>query len=407
MYLKYFDKFLNQEPYFHIDSEEWEHIKTTFDKDDVKESMAKVAMTYPPPFQDIEEGKCITSFNKLKGTWVYDLLKEGEWFGRTETEYKWPLTFKDSHWYIKRVNTGNESSNYFQQENRWSVDGTISPGPLRTWKTEKFMTTLMGAAYTLKFPKIDKSTLRTMLGLRKYICSQFKPNAAKALYDYFDVKNVLDFSAGWGDRLAGFYASLNTELYVGLDPRVENHPIYHKQAQYYDKLLTMFENEKKVFFHDSPAEDFDYSEYNDTFDIVFTSPPYFNVERYSYDDTQSWVRYKTINDWNKDFLHKAIEKMWPSIRSGGKLCVNISDVNASSKGQSSKGWQQICDPMNDFIQTFPDSKYLGAIGMEMASRPNSIGAGTGVESGESNRKPEMLKEFNGKFCEPIWIWEKI
>ena len=54
MYLKYFDKFLNQEPYFHIDSEEWEHIKTTFDKDDVKESMAKVAMTYPPPFQDIE-----------------------------------------------------------------------------------------------------------------------------------------------------------------------------------------------------------------------------------------------------------------------------------------------------------------------------------------------------------------
>ena len=407
MYLKYFDKFLNQEPYFHIDSEEWEHIKTTFDKDDVKESMAKVAMTYPPPFQDIEEDKCITSFNKLKGTWVYDLLKEGEWFGRTETEYKWPLTFKDSRWYIKRINTGNESSNYFQQENRWSVDGTISPGPLRTWKTEKFMTTLMGAAYTLKFPKIDKGTLRTMLGLRKYICSQFKPNAAKALYDYFDVKNVLDFSAGWGDRLAGFYASLNTELYVGLDPRVENHPIYHKQAQYYDKLLTMFENDKKVFFHDSPAEDFDYSEYNDTFDIVFTSPPYFNVERYSYDDTQSWVRYKTINDWNKDFLHKAIEKMWPSIRSGGKLCVNISDVNASSKGQSSKGWQQICDPMNDFIQTFPDSKYLGAIGMEMASRPNSIGAGTGVESGESNRKPEMLKEFNGKFCEPIWIWEKI
>ena len=34
-------------------------------------------MTYPSPFQDIEEGKLITSFNKLKGTWVYDLLKEG------------------------------------------------------------------------------------------------------------------------------------------------------------------------------------------------------------------------------------------------------------------------------------------------------------------------------------------
>ena len=28
--------------------------------------------------------------------------------------------------------------------------------------------------------------------------------------------------------------------------------------------------------------------YENFFDIAFTSPPYFNVERYSYDDTQSW-----------------------------------------------------------------------------------------------------------------------
>ena len=87
-----------------------------------------------------------------------------------------------------------------------------------------------------------------MLGLRKYICSQFKPNAAKALYDYFNVKNVLDFSMGWGDRLAGFYASMNTELYVGIDPRKENHPIYEQQARYYDSHLTFFENEKKPNF---------------------------------------------------------------------------------------------------------------------------------------------------------------
>ena len=31
---------------------------------------------------------------------------------------------------------------------------------------------------------------------------------------------------GWGDRLAGFNSSMNTELYVGLDPRKENHDIY-------------------------------------------------------------------------------------------------------------------------------------------------------------------------------------
>jgi hypothetical protein len=44
--------------------------------------------------------------------------------------------------------------------------------------------------------------------------------------------------------------------------------------------------------------------------------------------------------------------------------------------------------------------------MEMASRPNSIGAGTAVETGQTNRKPEMIKKASGRFCEPIWIWEK-
>ena len=63
-----------------------------------------------------------------------------------------------------------------------------------------------------------------------------------------------------------------------------------------------------------------------------------------------------------------------TIRSGGKLCVNISDVNAQN-GNSKKEWVQICDPMNEFLDQYRDSEYIGCIGMEMASRPNSIGAG--------------------------------
>ena len=51
------------------------------------------------------------------------------------------------------------------------------------------------------------------------------------------------------------------------------------------------------------VEDFDLSKYYDTFDIIFTSPPYFNVERYSFDDNQSWVRYKNIDAWNTQFIY--------------------------------------------------------------------------------------------------------
>jgi|TARA_R110002110_G_scaffold374027_2_gene583834 hypothetical protein len=408
MYLSYFDKFYNMEPYLSIDEKEWEYIKNTFDKQDVRESLAKVAMTYPPPYMDITENDAYRQLQKLKGMRHNDLLVDGEWFAREGTKYRYDLTFEGKQQYFRRINTGNDSSNYFQQANRWSVDGTIAPGPIRTWESHKFMTTLIGSAYSLKLPKIDKSSFRIMIGLRKYICSQFKPNVSKVLYDKLRSKNVLDFSAGWGDRLAGFYASETAEYYVGIDPRKENHPIYIEQSEFYDTHRSMFEPKKKVEFIELPAEDVDYTKYKDKFDTVFTSPPYFSVERYSYDDTQSWVRYKEIDDWNKNFLQKTIENLWCSIKSGGYLLVNIADVFARTG--SDKGMVEICNPMNDFLSTLSDSEYQGCIGMEMAKRPNSGGAGMARGSDERFQDSTIQRAEETKdkrFAEPIWIWKKL
>ena len=408
MYLSYFDKFLGMTPYLSIDEKEWSYIKETFEKQDVRESLAQVAMTYPPPYMDIIKNDAYKELQKLKGMRYTDLLVDGEWFAREGTKYRYDLTFEGKQQYFRRVNTGNGSSNYFQQANRWSVDGTIAPGPIRTWESHKFMTTLIGSAYSLKLSKIDKGSFRIMIGLRKYICSQFKPNVSKVLYDKLGSKNVLDFSAGWGDRLAGFYASETAEYYVGIDPRKENHPIYKEQSEFYEKHRTMFEPNKKVEFIESPAEDIDFTKYEDTFDTVFTSPPYFSVERYSYEDTQSWVRYKQIDDWNKNFLQKTIENLWCSIKSGGYLLVNIADVFARTG--SDKGMVEICNPMNDFLSTLSDSEYQGCIGMEMAKRPNSGGAGMAKASDERFQEETIQRAEETKdkrFAEPIWIWKKI
>ena len=316
------------------------------------------------------------------------------------------LNYDDKQLYFRRINTGNNCSNYFQIENRWSVDGSVSPGPKRTWESHKFMTTLMGSAYSLKMPKITKNILRTMIGLRKYICSQFKPNVAKIIYDMFESENILDFSAGWGDRLAGFYASEHGKHYVGIDPRKENHPIYQEQSEFYEKHLGFFEHERKSEFYCSPAEEFDFTQYEDYFDLVFTSPPYFSVERYSYDDTQSWVRYKDINDWNKDFLQKTLGNLWDSVKVGGYLLVNISDVYTNSKWSTDRGWLEICNPMNDYLSKL--GEYQGCIGMEMAKRPNSGGAGTAKTYEGSVWTEKSLENKNDKkFGEPIWIWKKL
>lgn len=409
MYINYFDKFKGMTPYLHINAEEWTHIKATFDINDVKESLAEVAMTYELPYAEISEDEARKEYLALKGIRWNNLFTEGEWFPRKASDFRYSLDFQGKPQYIRRLNTGNDASNHFQQSNRWSVDGTVSPGPKRTWASKEFMTTLMGGLYTLKFDEVNRNSLRVCLSLRKYICSQFKPNAAKVLYDFYECKNVLDISAGWGDRLCGFFASEHGEHYVGIDPRVENHPIYHTQADFYSKNNGFFETEKRADFIISPAEDADLTQYENHFDIVFSSPPYFNVERYSYDDTQSWVRYKNIDAWNKQFLHKTIANVWPTLKKGGILAVNIADVYASSKGDG-KGYKEICNPMNDFIQSL-GAEYEGCLGMEMAKRPGSAGAGSIIEGDEDRYTEEALAKAaeagDKTFCEPIWIWKKL
>ena len=405
MYLDYFDKFYNMEPYLEINEKEWEYIKETFDKEDVKESLAKVAMTYPLPYPNLTEKTAYKDFMKLKGMKWNEIMVEGDWYAREGTQYTYDLKYDGKPLYFRRLNAGNTASNYFQIKNRWSVDGSVSPGPKRTWENEKFMTTLMGSAYSLKMPKITKNILRTMIGLRKYICSQFKPNVAKIIYDMFEAENILDFSMGWGDRLAGFYASEHGKHYVGLDPRKENHPIYKEQSEFYQKHLGFFEHDRKCDFHCSPAEDFDFECYEEHFDLVFTSPPYFSVERYSYDDTQSWVRYKDIDDWNKDFLHSTLGKLWSSVKKGGYVLINISDVYSNAKWSTDRGWLEICNPMNDYLSKL--GTYQGCIGMEMAKRPNSGGAGTAKSyEGSVWTEKSLENKEDKKFGEPIWVWKK-
>jgi len=439
-------------PYYEIDPVNWSRLKEKYEKDDIKETLAEILMQYDPPYMDInideaekdfyglerftykqlneytEEKKNVnTSFfesfemtdgqkekhekssNVIKKQRQTSLFTETPWFARSE--YDWKL----SNRVLKRNNKGNKASNFFQQKNRWSVDGSVSPGPLRTWGNKDFMTSLMGSLFTLKAEKIDKSALRTSIGLRKYICSQFKPNIAKLIYDFYadslpkefrenanKVETVLDFSMGWGDRLCGFYAS-NATKYIGLDPRTENHPIYNEQKEFYERLMS---RTKETVFIESPAEDADLTEHTDSVDLIFTSPPYFSVERYSYDDTQSWVRHKNIDRWNEDFLHKALNNVLTTLKSGGLLMVNISDVNASSKGtKGGKQWLKICDPMNEYLKSRGDMKYVECFGMEMAKRPNCLGIGTADDIDDSNMDAEY-HEREGSFGEPVWVWQK-
>ena len=398
--VKYFEKFYGMEPYLTIEEDEWQHIIKSYDKDDVIDELAKCLHTYPCPIPKITEKETLKSLNKLKSVQWMDVLEYKSWFPRNERRSKYELTNS----YFKRDNSGNNASNGFHIENRWKVDWTRTPSGWKTWQTVDGIKTIVRAFWSLEqvLTKVDIQSIRMATTLRKYVASQFKPSIAKAFYDYFGSVNVLDFSAGWGDRLAGFYCGETTKSYVGIDPNTLNHPNYKRQVEFYKKHQTLFEEEKEVEFICEPAEDVDYSKYENYFDTIFTSPPYFNVEKYSDEDTQSYIRYKNIDSWNKDFLHSTLAKVIFTLKSDGILAINIADVYSAK----AKDYFDICNPMNDFIKS-QGLYYFGCIGMEMTKRFNSGGAG--------NAKSEYFKEYlkdktkhtkDVAFGEPIWIWRK-
>src|SRR6202034_920856 len=49
-------------------------------------------------------------------------------------------------------------------------------------------------------------------------------------------------------------------------------------------------------------------------DLVFSSPPFFNLDRYSEEATQSYLRYRTYSEWYTSFLHVIIEAAHPLLR---------------------------------------------------------------------------------------------
>ena len=74
-----------------------------------------------------------------------------------------------------------------------------------------------------------------------------------------------------------------------------------------------------------PAEDADFSPWHGEVNLVFTSPPYFNLQRYSDQPTQSWKRYGTIEEWLDGFLFKTLKKLKPCMKRGGHLALSVAD----------------------------------------------------------------------------------
>jgi len=164
--------------------------------------------------------------------------------------------------YINVDRTGLRASDRFHWTARMSCSSNSSPSPVESWFNPKHREVIERSSLFKIHPQVA-------LSMTKYVPSQFRPSAAKAIYEMFGAKRIYDPCGGWGDRMAAAIASDFVERYHCRDVNPSVLGGYAGQIARFDKT-------QKVIVEMVPAED---SIPLGSFDLVFTSPPYYRTEK--------------------------------------------------------------------------------------------------------------------------------
>lgn len=143
--------------------------------------------------------------------------------------------------------------------------------------------------------------------------SNFRPTASAVIYSEFcqPGDTVLDMSSGFGGRLLGSH--LAGCQYIGIDPST--------------KTMQGLKEMNHDFFLGADlycvgSEDF--IPKKNSIDFCFTSPPYYNLEKYSDEPTQSYLRYPTRNNWLHGYLKETFKNCWIGLKSNKYMAVNMA-----------------------------------------------------------------------------------
>jgi hypothetical protein len=189
------------------------------------------------------------------------------------------------------------------------------PAPIDVWVDETFFKKLV--ENRLRYAdRINDSSMRKGLKLMNTVVSNFKPSIARYIYANF-CKNgkVLDYSAGFGSRMLAAM-SLGME-YVGFEPNTIT----------YENLLNFGAFVKanlggNYCVHNKGSEvDIPYTNY---FGLAFSSPPYFDYESYSNEESQSINRFPELSDWLTQYWDATVKGCIKSLREDGVFGVCYS-----------------------------------------------------------------------------------
>lgn len=151
-----------------------------------------------------------------------------------------------------------------------------------------------------------------------YFCSgmtkstMYRPQLAKCITS--GAKNIFDPCAGWGGRLLGSVA--NGAKYYAFEPNTKTFENLNRMVDFLSIRNNVFlinDDVLNIKKYDLPK-----------MDVCLTSPPYFDLEIYTDEDTQSITNTKTYGSWVKSFLEPTIINCIELLVDSGISCWNVA-----------------------------------------------------------------------------------
>ena len=234
-------------------------------------------------------------------------------------------------------------SDFFNDECRMKCAFGSSISPYEYYQKNK--ENIINSLKSKNIEITDLNIRNNMYGLTRE-CSNHNPAIIKYFIKKYKARKILDISSGWGDRLLGAL-SCDIDLYFGTDPNGCLHPNYKKMI---DLLKPLSPNSNAEFnLNHNTFENVNIT-YND-FDLIFTSPPYFDYEKYTEEKGQSHLSYNTENKWLEEFLKVSILKALNKLKYNGYLVLYFSQEKGKTYMEKFLEW----------IITLEDIYYIGCM----------------------------------------------
>lgn len=207
----------------------------------------------------------------------------------------------------------DQITDYFTEVSRVMASVNGSPSPLKYWEKNKL--TIYRKAirdYGRDTPEVLRETLYVLCPE----ATNFKASLARKIYSVLLPQGgtVFDPFAGWGDRALAAIASEQVVSYTGIDCN----PLLKEGYQQISKL------DPKVNLSIQSITDYEGKE---QYDLIFTSPPFWDYEIYNPDDPkQSIALYPSKKRWRENFLFPVLSGLMERLKPGGHLALYVGST---------------------------------------------------------------------------------